>query len=148
MGMDEIAPLHLRPKQNDQNALRSIFFINPPLLFSKKHKTCNEWIWDDELYPATRPMTHCYSAEAESASLNAPVIREHESAPLNGAVIREAESAKSGRSANQPCNCGEIWEKKKEKWKMKVLAEKKKVEWLKWIIIATWLIFAVFFVKK
>jgi len=46
-------------------------------------------------------MTQCYSAvsnsmEAESAPLNAPVIREDESAP----VIREAESAKSGKSAN------------------------------------------------
>jgi len=30
---------------------------------------------------------------------------------------------------------------------MKLLDEKKKVEWLKWIIIARWLFFAVFFVK-
>lgn len=116
--------------------------------WQKKFKTCNEWIWDDELGPATRPMTHCYSAETESAPFNAAVIREDESAPVNGPVIREAESAKSARCANQRCNCGEIWEKKKDKWKMKVLAEKKKVEWLKWILIASWLIFAVFFVKK
>jgi len=75
-------------------------------------------------------MLHCYSAisnsrEAESAPVNAHVIREAEYAPVNGPVIREAESA------NQHCNCGEIWEKKKDKWKMKLLDEKKKVEWLK-----------------
>jgi S-methylmethionine-dependent homocysteine/selenocysteine methylase len=80
--------------------------------------------------------------------LNAHVNCEADSAAVNGPVIREAESAKSGKSAKQYCNCGEIWEKKKDKWKMKVLAEKKKVEWLKWLIIASWLIFAVFFVKK
>ncbi|AES81139.1 hypothetical protein MtrunA17_Chr7g0255731 [Medicago truncatula] len=126
--------------------------------WQKKYKTCNEWIWDDELGPATRPMAQCYSAvsnskEADSAPLiredgNAHLIREDESTPVNGPVIREAESAKSGRYTNQHCNCGELWEKKKDKWKMKVLAEKKKVELLKWIIIASWLIFAVFFAKK
>jgi hypothetical protein len=126
------------------------------LWYVEKNKTCNEWIWDDELGPASRPMVQCYSIvsnsrEAESAPLNAPVIREADSAPVNGPMIREAESAKSekfGKSANQHCNCGEIWEKKKDKWKMKLLDEKKKVEWIKWIIIASWLIFAIFFVKK
>lgn len=120
---------------------------------AKEKKICNELIWDDELGLATGPMTQCYSTvsnsrEAESTPLNAPVIREVDSAPTNGPMIHEVESAKSGKSANQHCNCGEIWEKKKDKWKMKVLAEKKKVEWLKWIIVSRWLIFDVFFVKK
>ena len=60
----------------------------------KKNKTYNEWIWDDDLGPATRPMVHCYSAVSNS--------REAESAPVSAPVIREAESA------NKHCNYGEI----------------------------------------
>jgi len=88
-------------------------------------------------------MVQCYSTVSNSREAeSAPVICETDSAPVNGPVTREAQSA------NQHCNYGEIWEKKKDRWKMKLLDEKKKVEWLKWIIIASLLIFVIFFVKK
>ena len=97
-------------------------------------------IQDDELEPTNRVLVPCHSTVSNS--------REAESAPLNAHVIGEGDSAAVNGPANQNCKCGEILEKKKDKWKMKVLAEKKKVEWLNWILIASWLMFAVFFVKN
>ena len=38
--------------------------------------------------------------------------------------------------------------KKKEKWKKKLLVEKQKVEWLKWIMVASCVLFCVFYARK
>jgi hypothetical protein len=39
------------------------------------------------------------------------------------------------------CNCAEVmqgmWDKKKDKWKLKLVQDKKKVEWLKFFVIVS-----------
>ncbi|RHN45370.1 putative transcription factor GRF family [Medicago truncatula] len=55
-------------------------------------------------------------------------------------------------SKEKKCNCVEamegIYDLKKDKWKKKMLAEKKKVAWLKWSLVASWVLFCVFYARK
>jgi hypothetical protein len=94
-------------------------------------KTCGFLVWDDELDPGTRPMVAVTSRMAETS--RRPVEEEVE-------------------SKQNKCNCVEvmegIYDLKKEKWKKKLLAEKQKVEWLKWIMVASCVLFCVFYARK
>jgi hypothetical protein len=96
-----------------------------------KKKTCGLLVWDDELDPGTRPMVAVTSRMAETS--RRPVEEEVE-------------------SKQNKCNCVEvmegIYDLKKEKWKKKLLAEKQKVEWLKWIMVASCVLFCVFYARK
>jgi len=52
----------------------------------------------------------------------------------------------------EKCNCAEVmhgmWDKKKEKMKLKLVQEKKKMDWLKLFVIVSWVIFGVCYAKK
>lgn len=97
-----------------------------------KKNTCQLLIWDDELAVGTRPMVEVTSRMAVTEE--------------KVKVEEEVESKE------KKCNCVEamegIYDLKKDKWKKKMLAEKKKVAWLKWSLVASWVLFCVFYGRK
>lgn len=94
--------------------------------------TCQLLIWDDELAAGTRSMVEVTSRMAVTEE--------------KVKVEEEVESKE------KKCNCVEamegIYDLKKDKWKKKMLAEKKKVAWLKWSLVASWVLFCVFYGRK
>jgi len=97
----------------------------------EKKNTCGLLIWDDELLSGTRPIVDVTSRMAVTSRMS---------------VEDEVESKE------KKCNCVEvmegIYDLKKDKWKKNLLVEKKKVEWLKWILVASWILFCVFYARK
>jgi len=81
-------------------------------------RKCNLIIWDDQLVPSARPMVAVSTVEPKPNT----------------------------------CHCAdvmqEMWDKKKDKWKLKLVKEKKNVQWLNLFLIVSWVIFVVCYANK
>ncbi|WJX65968.1 hypothetical protein P8452_50573 [Trifolium repens] len=97
--------------------------------------TCDMFVWDDDLVPGSRPMVdvnRCVSSASIGKDKEAEIMKE-----------KEVES-----SAAVKCNCEVEKEKVKTKWKTRWIEEKKKVDFLKGMLVLSWFLFVAILSKK